>query len=326
MVTVKSKIAITGASGLIGTHLLPVLLGEDCRLCVLSRHPRPELPGISQIQGDVRSSLAVRDLVQGCTAVIHLAGVAHTSLRSQAEMDEAERINVDGARNILTAAQDAGVERVLLVSSAHVYAGQEGMWLDENSPTSGDSFYARTKLMVERIGLEAANANRMDVIIVRPCLIYGPGVRYNLYSMMRAIHGHYFFGVRGISPIRSFLSVNNAAAAIAHLLKAGQNCGIYNLADQFPIPLMEFVNSLADHMQVSRPRNLPGFAIRAAVAGATPLQWVGLRSPINRESLRKLTVSFTLDVNALAASGFKWSDDEPAARNRMVDAFLESRK
>jgi nucleoside-diphosphate-sugar epimerase len=240
-------------------------------------------------------------------------------------MDEAERINIDGARSVLAAAQDGGVERVLLVSSAHVYAGQEGTELDEHSPTSGDSFYARTKLMVEQAGLEAACAS-LAVVIVRPCLTYGPGARFNLESLMRAIHGHYYFGVRGTSPMRSFLSVGNAATAIAHLLQAGENGRIYNLADQSPMPLVEFVNSLADHMRVSRPRNLPLFVIRTAIAGAAPLQWMGLRSPINRESLRKLTVSFTLDINALAASGFRWSDDGRVTRKRMVDAYLGSRE
>jgi nucleoside-diphosphate-sugar epimerase len=321
----KKTIAITGASGFIGSHLLPVLLGEGHRLCVLSRHPQQDMPGISHIRGDIRSSHTVRDFVRGCSTVIHLAGVAHTSLRSQLEMDEAERINVDGARNVLAAAQDASVERVLLVSSAHVYTGQEGIGLVEHSSTSGDSFYARTKLMVEQAGLEAASTNRLDVVIVRPCLIYGPCVRFNLESMMRAIHGHYYFGIHGTNPIRSFLSVDNAARAIAHLSQFGTSGRIYNIADQSPMPLTEFVNSLADHMRVSRPRNLPMFAIRAAIAGASPLQWMGIRSPINRDSLRKLTVSFTLDVNMLAASGFQWSDDGQTIRKKMVDAFLGSR-
>jgi nucleoside-diphosphate-sugar epimerase len=325
MATEKRTIAITGASGLIGSHLLPTLLGKGYHLRVLSRRLQEDSSGFIQIQGDIRSERAVRDLIKGCSAVIHLAGVAHTSLRSQSEMDEAERINVNGARSVLVAAQDAGVERVLLVSSAHVYAGQEGMGLDENSPTSGDSFYARTKLMVEQFGLEAASANRLDVVIVRPCLTYGPGARFNLEALMRAIQGHYYFGIYGTSPIRSFLSVGNASRAIAHLLQAGENGKIYNIADQFPVPLVEFVNSLADYMQVSRPKNLPMFAIRAAIAGMAPLRWMGLRSPINRESLRKLTASFTLDVNALGASGFQWSDDGQATRKRMVDAYLGSR-
>ncbi|MDR3548991.1 MAG: NAD(P)-dependent oxidoreductase [Candidatus Pacebacteria bacterium] len=323
----KQKIiAITGASGLIGSHLIPVLLREGYQLRSFSRRLQLKSLGVEQIQGDVRSLKAVSELTRGCDAVIHLAGVAHTSLRSQAEMDEAERINVDGAKNVLTAALDAGVQRVILVSSAHVYAGQEGMGLGENSPTSVDSFYARNKLLVEQSGLEAANANRMDVVIARPCLTYGPGVRFNLESLMRAIHGHYYFGVSGTKPMRSFLSVGNAASAIAHLMQAGENSKIYNLADKVPVPLVEFVNSLADLMQVSRPRNLPMVAIRAAIAGTAPLRWMGLRSPINHESLRKLTTSFTLDVNALADTGFRWLDDGVVTKKQMVDAYLDARK
>ena len=246
-------------------------------------------------------------------------------LRSQAERDEAERINVDGARNVLVAARGTGAERVLLASSAHVYAGQEGNNLGEKSATAGDSFYARTKLMVEQAGLEAASAGGPAIVIVRPCLTYGPGVRFNLESLMRAIRGHYYFHIRGSNPMRSFLSVDNAAAAITHLLQVGENGRIYNLADQTPIPLVEFVNSLADLMQTSRPRNLPLLAIRSAIAGTAPLKWMGLRSPINSESLRKLTVSFTLDVKQLDISGFRWSDDSLAARRRMVEAYCRPR-
>jgi nucleoside-diphosphate-sugar epimerase len=320
----KRTIAITGASGFIGSHLLAVLLGKGYRLRVLSRRPQRESPGVTPIRGDIRSLDSVLELAQGCSAVIHLAGIAHTSLRSDAERDEAERINVDGARNVLAAAADVGAERVLLTSSAHVYAGQEGTGLGEQSTTAGDSFYARTKLMVEQAGLEAASAGGPAVVIMRPCLTYGPGVRFNLESLMRAIRGRYYFHVRGASPMRSFLSVDNAAAAITHLLQAGENGRIYNLADQTPVSLVEFVNSLADLMQMSRPRNLPLFAIRSAIVGTAPLKWMGLRSPINGESLRKLTVSFTLDVKQLAASGFRWSDDSLATRKRMVEAYCRS--
>ena len=222
MATEKKTIAITGSTGLIGAQLFPIFLEKaiDCAPSVAVPN-RIRLASV-KFRGIFDRRIA-RDLMQGCNAVIHLAGVAHTSLRSQSEMDEAEGINIDGARNVLAAAQDAGMERVLLASSAHVYAGQEGMELDEHSPTAGDSFYARTKLMVEQAGLEVASENRIAVVIVRPCLTYGPGVRFNLESLMRAIQGHYYFGVRGICPMRSFLSVGNAAAAIAHLLKAGEN-------------------------------------------------------------------------------------------------------
>ena len=325
MITQIKSIAVTGASGLIGSHLIPLLFEEGYQLRVLSRRLQKYSNSITQLQGDIRSADAVCNLVRGCNTVIHLAGVAHTSLRSQLEMDEAFQINVGGTRNVLDAAQKAGVERVLLVSSAHVYADQEGTDLDEQSPTAGNSFYARTKLMVEQAGLEAANSNRLAVVIVRPCLTYGPGVRFNLESLMRAIQGHYYFHVRGRNPMRSFLSVGNAAEAIMYLSQVGVNGRIYNLADNSPIPLVEFIDSLADLMNVHRPRYVPMLVIRAAIAGAEPLRWMGLRSPINRESLRKLTVSFSLDVKALAASGFRWLDDGLVTRKRMVEAYLASR-
>jgi len=324
MATPTKTIAVTGASGLIGTNLLPVLLGKGYNLRVLIRRTKTTWHGVTQVEGDIRSSDAVRSLLRGCDAVIHLAGVAHTSLRSRAEMDEAFQINIGGTRNILAAARHARVERVLLASSAHVYAGQEGTELDEQSLTAGDSFYAHCKLILEKAGLEAVESNRMSVVIVRPCLIYGPGVRFNLESLMRAIQGKYYFHIRGKNPMRSFLSVGNAAAAILHLSQVGETGKIYNLADETPLPLVAFIDSVAHLLKVSPPRNLPMFAVRTAIAGATPLRWMGLSLPINSESLRKLTVPFSLDVKALAASGFRWSDDGLVSRKRMVDAFLLS--
>lgn len=324
--TVSSTIALTGATGLIGSQLVPVLLQKGYTLRILSRQPREDSPGITRVCGDIRSTEAAHDLTRGCDAVIHLAGIAHTSLRSQAEKDEAEGINVGGARNMLAAARDAGARRVLLASSAHVYAGQQGTGLDEQSATASDSFYARTKLLLEQAGLESARTGGLDVVIVRPCLTYGPGVHFNLASLMRAIRGHFYFQIQGSNPMRSFLSVTNAAAGIMHLLESGQSGKVYNLADQNPLSLREFVDSLADLLQVSRPWNVPMFAMRAAIAGAAPLQWIGFHSPINRESLRKLTVSFTLDVGRLAASGFRWPDTGLATRISMVEAYQASRK
>ena len=320
----RGTIAVTGSSGLIGSHLVPVLLARGYRLRVLSRRPRPHSVGITQICGDIRSLAVTRELVRECSTVIHLAGIAHTSLRSQVEREEAEQINLGGAQNILRASRDGGVCRVLLASSAHVYAGQEGSGLDEQSPASGDSFYARIKLLVEQMGLETSSTSALQVIIARPCLTYGPGVRFNLASLLRAIRGRYYFQIRGVNPMRSFLSVGNAAAALLHLAEQGEAGTIYNLADRQPVALAEFVNSLADLMHVARPWQIPRCMVHAAIAGAVPLQWLGWNAPVNRDSLRKLTVPFTLNVERLAASGFRWPDSGWAAKISMVESFLAS--
>ncbi len=325
MATTERTIAVTGSSGLIGSHLVPVLLRKGFRLRVLSRRlPESSPLGVEIIRGDVRSRAKMAALVRGCDAVIHLAGIAHTSLRSQADVDEAQETNVEGTRNVLDASRNAGVERVLLASSAFVYAGQAGTDLNEQCPTAGESIYARTKLLVEEAGLKMADRDRLSVVIFRPCLTYGPGVRFNLESLMRAIQRRYYFHIRGRNPMRSFLSVDNCVSGISHLLLHGKNGQIYNLADEHSLSLADFVNSLADLMRVARPISLPIGAVRAAIASTLPLQWMGFRSLINSESLRKLTQSFTLNVGALAQTGFIWSDGYDA-RKKMVDAYLQSR-
>jgi len=315
--------AVTGGSGLIGSELVRALAAKGHALRLLSRHPAASLPaGITCVQGDIRSVEAVRQLVRGCSRVVHLAGISHTSLRSQAEISEAEQINAGGVANLMEQCIAVGVERVVLASSALVYAGGQGIDLDEQSATDDDSVYARTKLQAEDISLQASQSGRIQVVIVRPCLTYGPGVRFNLAAMMRAIHRHYYFHLRGINPKRSFLSVSNAAAAISHLLDSGESGKTYNLSDREPLSLVDFANSLADDMSVARPLTLPVSLIHAATTVTFPLHQLGLPMPVTRESLRKLTHSFTLDVGALEKSGFCWLDDGQETRKKMVETYL----
>lgn len=322
----KKTVAVTGGTGFIGSHVLSLLASRGYDVRLLSRRAADPRDGVSLVEGDVRSREAVIELMRGCQSVVHLAGIAHSAVRLPAEIRKVQEVNVGGTQNVLAAAKAAGVGRVLLASSALVYRNQEGMDLDEGSATAPDTVYARSKLEAERAGLKAAEDGRMSVCIARPCLTYGPGVRTNLESLMGAVRRHYYFHIRDKNPMRSFLSVGNAAAAMLHLLRSGESGRIYNLADRTPRLLAEFVDAIADQMSTSRPRTLPLIALQAAIVAAGPLQWMGIAQTLNSDSLRKLTTSFTLNVGVLSESGFCWLNDEMSTRKEMVDSYLESRR
>ena len=166
----------------------------------------------------------------------------------------------------------------------------------------------------------------MEVVIARPCLIYGPGARFNLERMMRGIDHGYYFHISGKNPMRSFLSVENAARALAHLTRGDVAPGTYNLADLSPYSLVDFSNELADRMKRHRPRTIPSAALCAAGAIGSAFQRLGVRLPISTEAVAKLTSDFTLNTHRLAQTRFKWESNVGALRQQMVDLYLRSKR
>jgi len=317
----RRVIAVTGASGLVGTRLLPILRSTGAELRLLTRSARPSASGVISIQGDLTDPASLHDFVRGATEIVHLGAVAHMRLRTAEDRRTARAVNVGGTQNLINAAREAGVGRILIASSAHVYAGQSGIGLRETSPIAGDSLYAQMKIEAEA----AAASSGLDAVIIRPCIVYGPGVRYNLDSLLRAIRRGYYFHAAGCDPLRSFASVDTVAAAIAHLLQAGEKGATYNVADREPVHLVSWTNGLADRMKVRRPRTLPLGLLQLAATILTPATKLGLPAPLTTESLAKLTVPFSLDVTALAQTGFVWPDTTDRVLDEMVAAARERR-
>jgi nucleoside-diphosphate-sugar epimerase len=319
----QRTIALTGGTGLIGRKLVQRLqrAGEVIRL--LSRQVQPPMENVICIQGDLRDAQALARLTEGASAVVHLGGIAHTSLRSEAEKAHAREINVQGTLNLLDATKSAGVGRFILASTAHVYSGQRGVGLTEQAPVAGDSFYALLKLEAEAAA-QAAAMQGLDVVIVRPCIVYGPGVRFNLASLMRAVQRGYYFHAGGADSLRSFASVDTVAAAIVHLLQFGDSGQPYNIADREPVHLVAWVDDLARRMGAHPPRTLPMPLLRAGAAALDPLAKLGLPAPLTTEKLDKLTASFSLDVSALEATGFVWPSTTHEVLDEMVAAFART--
>jgi nucleoside-diphosphate-sugar epimerase len=275
------------------------------------------------IVGEVTSPEVSDRFVQGCTTIIHLAGIAHSSLRTEAEKQRSYKVNVEGTRTVLNAAVRRGVQRFVFVSTAHVYAAHSGLDINESAPVAASSYYSFTKIEAEGLVREASGRG-MEVVIARPCLIYGSGAHFNLDRMMRGIDRGYYFHISGRDPMRSFLSVENAARALAHLAGRGVPVGTYNLADAIPYSLVGFANELADRMKRRRPRTIPSAVLRAAGAAGSVIQKLGVPLPVSREAVAKLTSDFTLSTSRMAQTSFEWDENVGAVLQQMVDYYLRS--
>jgi UDP-glucose 4-epimerase len=318
-------IGVTGGTGFVGQRLVARLV-QDSPVRILATHRGGTfVPGAESFVGEVTLGEDTDRFVQGCTSIIHLAGIAHSSVRTEAEKERSYSVNVEGTRKVLDAALRHGVRRFVFVSTAHVYAAHRGLEIDESASVAASSYYSFTKIKAEGIVREAV-ARGMEVVIVRPCLIYGPGARFNLHRMMRGIDRGYYFHISGRNPMRSFLSVENAARALAHLAKDSIAEGTYNLADEHPYSLVDFGNELADRMRRRRPRTAPSAILYAAGVLGSAVQRVGITLPVSKEALVKLTASVTLSTRRLAETGFEWDKDCGTIRQQMVDYYLDSKR
>ena len=163
---------VTGATGFLGSHVARQLLTRGAELRLLVR-PTSRLDNIADLSaervvGDLRDPESLKKGMSGCEFVFHVAADYRLWSRNRQELYDS---NVEGTRNILQAARDSGVRRVIYTSSvATMGFGKNGRLTDETSPVTlanmiGD--YKRSKFMAERLVLEAARGGQ-DVVMVNP--------------------------------------------------------------------------------------------------------------------------------------------------------------
>ncbi len=166
------KALVTGATGFVGSHVARLLAGQGAELRLLVRPTSltANLEGIAgeQVIGDLREPESLRKAIAGCEAVFHVAADYRLWTRDPREM---YRSNVEGTRNVIQLAQQAGVRRVIYTSSvATMGFTANGHLADENSPVGLPDMighYKRSKFQAEQVALEAGRSG-VDVVVVNP--------------------------------------------------------------------------------------------------------------------------------------------------------------
>lgn len=163
-----SRILVTGASGFIGWHVARKLLDRGDRVCALVRSgSRVHDLDLETITGDLRDPGSVEHAVSGCTSVYHIAADYRLWAKDPAELYQS---NVEGTRNLLQAARDAGVERVVYTSTVGcIGIPAEGLGTENTESILDDMTgdYKRSKFQAEQVALEFARTG-LPVVIVNP--------------------------------------------------------------------------------------------------------------------------------------------------------------
>src|SRR3989440_1636176 len=254
------KVLITGATGLLGGHLIKELeqRNEQIRALVLPVENADSLlkQGVEVMRGDITDASTLAPAVQDVDLIFHLAGM----MGVWRPLSHYRLVNVTGSENLYKAAQKAGVRRFVHTSSHTVYGLGHGRFMTENDPLRPDPDpYSITKAEGDRLIRRLMLSSDMETVILRPGTFFGPGDRLHFGRMAQKMKdGKGVIIGRGNNalPFCYVTDVVQGFLLAAYHEKAPGN--VYNITNDRPLTQQEIFDAIADAVGGVRPkRHLP---------------------------------------------------------------------
>jgi nucleoside-diphosphate-sugar epimerase len=295
-----TKILVTGATGFIGSHLCPFLSDKGYEITAAVRSGRSYAgPGRVIRIPDVGPDTDWSEALKNVSAIIHLAGRAHRMDESPEEASRLhEQINTRGSLNLARQARDAGVRRLVFLSTVKVNGEttNDRPFSETDDPRPSGP-YAGSKWRAEQGLNEIAAVSDLEIVIIRPPLVYGPGVRANFLALLKVVDKGIPLPLARIRNKRSMVGARN----LAHLIEccvsrpeAAEN--VFLVSDDCDVSTPELIRAMAECLQ--RPCRLISFPMWL-LEGAAKL--AGKSGQIDR-----LTESLTVSV-AKAREVLDWT-------------------
>ena len=243
------RVLVTGGGGFLGRAIVSRLAKRGDRVRIFARGAYPDLVarGIEVCRGDIAHADAVRQAVQGCELVFHVAAKAGLWGR----VSDFEQANVRGTENVVRACLQAGVSRLVYTSSPSViFSGRDMEGVDESVPypKSYSAEYPRTKALAEQC-LLAANSRNLATVALRPHLLWGPNDTQLTKAILERGRAGALMRIGDRDPLVDFTYVENAA--FAHVLAADNlepgapiSGKPFFISQDEPVPLWSFINRL----------------------------------------------------------------------------------
>jgi nucleoside-diphosphate-sugar epimerase len=242
---------VTGASGFIGTALCARLRHQGHRVRGVM-HTAATGPWHEVINCDLRTQTLPRQALSGIDGIYHCAGAAHFRGLSKAQQTALWQLNVDATERLLTSAGAADVRRLVYFSSVQA-AGRPGAGcVDETWSSAPDNLYGESKLAAEKLVLQAGSHHAMHSCILRPTLVYGPGVKGNLQRMLRAIASGRMPPLPASDNRRSMVALENLIDAAGLAMNSDSaNRRTYIACDDHPYSTRRLYEAM--HQALDRP-------------------------------------------------------------------------
>jgi len=237
-----SRILVTGATGFVGQGLVARLAADGRAF----RSAVRECGGGNAVAvGDIGPDTDWTAALEGIDAVVHLAGRAHVFGAEADALTAFRKINNAGTARLAEQAAHAGVRRFVLVSSVKAAADVTGLKAvtEADAPTPKTP-YGLSKLEGERALLAAAG--KMETVILRPPLVYGPGVRANFLALLKLVDRGIPLPLGSVRNLRSLVARDNLADAILTAIDApGVAGGTFYVTDGAPLSTPDLIRGLA---------------------------------------------------------------------------------
>jgi nucleoside-diphosphate-sugar epimerase len=255
-----TAVFVTGGSGFIGGRLIERLCGEGHSVRALARSDaaaeRVRDRGAEPVRGDLSDVAAMRAGAEGCELAFHAAA----TLGDWGRREDFERGNVQGTSNVLRAAREGGVRRLVHVGTeAALMSGQPLVEVDELSPLRPDSpvLYSATKARAEQAVL-AANSDGFETLVVRPRFVWGRGDTTLLPAMLAMVRAGRFAWIGGGRHLTSITHVDNTVEGLILGATRGRPGNAYFVTDGEPVVFRDFVEALLGTQGVAAPtRSIP---------------------------------------------------------------------
>lgn len=259
------KILVTGADGFIGSHLAEYLVkrGSNVRAFVLYNSfnswgwldtTEPEIKkSLDIFAGDIRDPHGVKNAMEGCDVVLHLAALIAIPY-SYHSPDTYVDTNIKGTLNVVQAARELGVEKVVQTSTSEVYGTARFVPITEEHPLQGQSPYSASKIGADQIAMSFYNSFNTPVAIIRPFNTYGP--RQSARAIIPTVITQIANGVRTIKlgalhPTRDFNYVMDTVRGFISVAESDRSVGeVINIGSNYEISIGDTVQMIAEVMGV----------------------------------------------------------------------------
>lgn len=261
----NKKILVTGADGFIGSHLTEELVrrGYDVRAFVLYNsfnswgwldHSSKEVKdNLEVFTGDIRDPHGVKTAMKGCDVVLHLAALIAIPY-SYHSPDTYVDTNIKGTLNIVQAARELGIQKLIHTSTSEVYGTAQFVPITEEHPLQGQSPYSASKIGADQMALSFYTSFATPVAIIRPFNTYGP--RQSARAVIPTIITQILQGQRkiklgSVTPTRDFNYVKDTVNGFIAITESANSTGqVINIGSNYEISIGETVQLIAEVMGV----------------------------------------------------------------------------
>ena len=265
-ITKNATVLVTGADGFIGSHLTEALVRNGFKVRAFVYYNSfnswgwldqcaDDIKGEFEVfPGDIRDPHGVKEAMKGCDAVLHLAALIAIPF-SYHSPDTYVDTNIKGTLNVLQAARELGVERVVHTSTSEVYGTAQFVPITEKHPLQGQSPYSATKIAADQLAYSFYSSFDLPVVTVRPFNTYGP--RQSARAVIPTIITQIASGQRTIklgatTPTRDFSYVQDTVSGFIAALTSNTGLGeVINLGSNFEISIGDTALAIAETMDAT---------------------------------------------------------------------------